>query len=800
MRGTAEARSVRGSLQGIARMVRSAVAALTLPSAVTTKLLAAVFAIVLAVIAAQALLDVRMAHRTNESEERERLLASYQSYDDEITLLERESAALAVTFADMPTVQRLTAAEDREGLLARLAPVYRSLRQKYLIAHLSVHRPNGFVLLRVHDPEHYGDALASYRRTPGAVIFSRQPVAGVELDPDRLGIRGVAPVFFKGEFAGMVEVGLNYDKAFIDDMKNRTGVDYRIWITYDAAAPTGFWPKGTEPQAPIAELFYYASTTSLPVSLPAPVYRDALAPQAGEQIRFATAEGRSVAVLVAPLREFGGRTIGVIELITSRTEALARLRRSQIATASLAGFLSLLGVALMALAIGLVVLRSLRHLTDVTRRLLAGDRHARVTIFPRDEFGDLGRVFNRMTDEAEAYAKNLESQVLALRRAEQEKEMLTAQLLQSQKLESVGRLAGGVAHDFNNLLTPILGYAGLLRSGGPALKNPAAMAAEIMSAGQRARELVAQLLAFSRKQVLEMKVCDLNGIVTEFYGILRSTIRENIDIRITRAPGLWPIRADRTQVDQIIMNLAVNAQDAMPSGGTLTLETSNTTVGERGDPSGARPGDYVCLTCTDTGHGIAREVIGHIFEPFYTTKSAGTGTGLGLATVFGIVTQHGGSISVTSEPGHGSTFRILLPRTVEIPGREEATPDTPAAVAVGRTVLLVEDMEPVRRMVGIALGLRGYQVLEASNGPEAVEVAGAHAGAIDVLLTDIIMPGMNGVELFNRLAARRPSLKVLYMSGYAGTVISDHGIDQDSFIQKPFTTDALLSKLARSFA
>ena len=752
----------------LAGAIRRAAAGLYRHSTVTSKLLAAVLAILLAVIAIQAFLDARMALRTNETEERDKLLARYRGYQDEISLLERESAALAVSFADRPDVQRMTAAQDREGLLDTLAPVYRSLRQKYLIAHLFIHRPNGFVLLRVHDPEHYGDALSSYRRTPAAVVFSRQPVAGVELDPDRLGIRGVAPVFFKGEFIGMVEVGLNYDKAFIDDMKNRSGVDYRIWITYDAAAPTGLWPKGTEPPAPTPELFYYASTTSVSVPLPARVYRDALAPHAGEQVRFVSAEGKSLAVLVAPLHEFGGRTIGIVEVIASRTEALERLGRSQIATALIAMLLGALSMALMALTIGLVVLRSLRHLTDVTRRLLAGDHSARVTIFPRDEFGDLGRVFNRMTDEADAYTKSLEDQVQAIRRAEEEKERLTAQLLQAQKMESIGRLAGGVAHDFNNLLTPIIGYAGLLSAGGAPVKNPAAMAAEIVSAGRRARDLVAQLLAFSRKQVLEMKVCNLNAIVQGFQKILRSTIRENIDIRIEAAPSLWPVRADRSQVEQIIMNLAVNAQDAMPTGGRMTLETANVTVGKAAAGAAAEdphPGDYASLVFSDTGQGIAPEIQGKIFEPFFTTKREGTGTGLGLATVFGIVTQHGGSISVSSRPGAGTTFQILLPRVEEVPAEDTEVRASRVQSAGGKTVLLVEDTEAVRKMIGIALDLKGYHVLEAADGPAAIETAGAYPGVIDVLLTDIIMPGMNGVELFRRLAARRPALKVLYMSG-----------------------------------
>jgi signal transduction histidine kinase len=782
----------------IVRVLRRAAALLFPRSAVTSKILAAVLAILLAVIAVQAFLDARMAHRNNENEERERLLAGWQSYSGQIGLLERESAALAVSFAEMPAVRRLTASQDREGLLELLAPVYRSLRQKYLIAHLYIHRPNGFVLLRVHDPDHYGDALGSYRRTPSAVIVSRQPVSGVELDPDRLGIRGVAPVFNDGEFVGMVEVGLNYDKAFIDDMKNRTGVDYRIWITYDAAAPTGFWPKGTEPPAPTAELFSYVSTTSLKVSLPPAAYRQVLAPQAGEQVRFVTAEGKSLAVLLAPLHEFGGRTIGVVEVISSRTEALGRLRRNQAATASVAALLGVLSMALMGLAVGLVVLRSLRHLTDVTRRLLAGDHHARVTLFPRDEFGDLGRVFNSMTDEAEAHMKNLEDQVQAIRRAEQEKEKLAAQLLQAQKMESIGRLAGGVAHDFNNLLTPIIGYAGLLSSGDGSLKDPASMAAEILSAGRRARDLVAQLLAFSRKQVLEMKVCDLNAVAAGFRGILRSTIRENIDITFDAFPGLWPVRADRSQIEQIIMNLAVNAQDAMPSGGTMTLETSNVVVNDSRAASDPRPGDYACLLFRDTGHGIAPDILPHIFEPFFTTKSPGTGTGLGLATVFGIVTQHGGSISVESRGGRGTAFRILLPRAEEAAREEAEVPSASSHAAGGKTVLLVEDTHAVRRMIGIALGLRGYRVLEAADGPAAIELAGTHPETIDVLLTDIIMPGMNGVDLFRRLAAARPTLKVIYMSGYAGAVIADQGIEDENFIQKPFTTDALLSKLARS--
>jgi two-component system, cell cycle sensor histidine kinase and response regulator CckA len=535
------------------------------------------------------------------------------------------------------------------------------------------------------------------------------------------------------------------------------------------------------------------------VSLPPRVYRDALVPRAGEQIGFATAEGRSLAVLVAPLHEFGGRTIGIVEVVASRMEALARLKRNQIATASVAALLGVLSMILVALTIGLVVMRSLRHLTDVTSRLLSGDHSARVTIFPRDEFGDLGRVFNRMTDQVDAYTKDLENQVQTIRRAEEEKERLTAQFLQAQKMESIGRLAGGMAHDFNNLLTPILGYAGLLSDSNAAVKNPAAMAREIMAAGRRARDLVSQLLAFSRKQVLEMKVWDLNTIVESFQRILRSTIRENIDIRIVTSPVPWHVRADRSQIEQIIMNLAVNAQDAMPTGGRMTLETANVTVEQSaaGDPSDLHPGQYVCFLFGDTGQGIDPQIMPHIFEPFFTTKREGIGTGLGLATVFGIVTQHGGAVSVASNPGRGTTFRIFLPRVDIAVSDDKEVHASAVSAAGGKTVLLVEDTEAVRRMVAVALDLKGYKVLEAENGPAAIEAADAHAGDIDILLTDIIMPGMNGVQLFQRLAAGRPALKVIYMSGYPGSVIADHGIEEEVFIQKPFTTDALLAKLAR---
>ena len=380
-----------------------------------------------------------------------------------------------------------------------------------------------------------------------------------------------------------------------------------------------------------------------------------------------------------------------------------------------------------------------------------------------------------------------------------ERRALEQQLRQSQKMEAVGRLAGGIAHDFNNLLMVISGYSEFLleRLGAePHLRGPAQ---EIASAAERASSLTRQLLAFSRKQMLAPRIVNLNDIATENLKMLNRMIGEDIDLVMVAAPKLWPVRADAGQIEQVIMNLAVNARDAMPSGGKLMIETSNITLDEDYARLHAplRPGDYVMVAISDTGAGMDSETQSHIFEPFFTTKGT-KGTGLGLSTVYGIVKQSGGYIWVYSEIGKGTTFKIYLPRvaSMEEPAAVIATPIALQKVEPGsETILLVEDEANLRYLARQYLEKQGYKVIEAADGAVAMQIAVAHEAVIHLLLTDVIMPGMNGRELAQRISEIRPNVKIIYMSGYTENVIGHNGMLDVGvrLLQKPFNLRDLKS-------
>jgi two-component system cell cycle sensor histidine kinase/response regulator CckA len=380
-----------------------------------------------------------------------------------------------------------------------------------------------------------------------------------------------------------------------------------------------------------------------------------------------------------------------------------------------------------------------------------------------------------------------------------ERRRLEEQLVQSQKMEAVGRLAGGIAHDFNNLLTMILGYSDLAL-GQLAPDSPIrAEIQEISKAGERAAALTRQLLAFSRKQIVEPRVLALNEVVTDLGKMLRRLIGEDIELVTTLEPGLHNVRADLSQIEQVLMNFAVNALDAMPGGGRLVIETKNVESYEpySSAPVKPPPRPHVLLAVSDSGAGMDAETQRHIFEPFFTTKEHGKGTGLGLATVYGIVKQSGGDIWVKSEPGKGARFEVYLPRVDERAVRLNSAAG-PAVLARGsETVLLAEDEEAVRNLARRVLEAGGYTVLAAAHPVQALEIAGGHAGSIDLLVTDVIMPGMSGVRLSERLSALRPGIKVLFISGYADAEIAERGVlrAETALLQKPFTPDALLRRV-----
>ena len=380
-----------------------------------------------------------------------------------------------------------------------------------------------------------------------------------------------------------------------------------------------------------------------------------------------------------------------------------------------------------------------------------------------------------------------------------ERRALETQLRQSQKMESVGRLAGGVAHDFNNLLGVILGYSEALEDSLDQNSVPRKHAEEIKRAGLRAASLTRQLLAFSRQQVLESKVINLDAVVTEMETMLRRLIGEDVELTAVLEPALGQVKADQGQIEQVIMNLAVNARDAMPNGGKLIIETANIDVDEvftRQHPASI-PGRYVLLAVTDTGIGMDEEIQARIFEPFFTTKGKDKGTGLGLAVVYGVVKQSGGYIWVYSEPGKGSTFKIYLPRVEE--AVEKASQNTgPAKSSQGsETILLAEDEQSLRHLIRDLLAQRGYTVLEACDGAEALGIAHQHQGTIHLLCTDVVMPVVGGRELAEKMALLRPDTKVLFMSGYTDSAVTARGVLETGIflLQKPFTLDALTRKV-----
>lgn len=384
------------------------------------------------------------------------------------------------------------------------------------------------------------------------------------------------------------------------------------------------------------------------------------------------------------------------------------------------------------------------------------------------------------------------------KRAELEKARHEEQYQQVQKMESIGRLAGGVAHDLNNLLCPILSFSGQLLDNLDPEDVRREDVDQILFAGLRARDLVRQLLAFSRKQTLEYKPVDMNTAVIDFEKLLRRTIREDVRIRVVVSPGTCMIMADIGQIEQVIMNLAVNAQDAMPEGGCLTIETASVDLDQQyaSSHSEVKPGAYVMLAISDTGAGIDDETGKLLFEPFFSTKGE-RGTGLGLATVHGIVKQHGGNISFYSELGVGTTFKVYLPVAESIRFEEKTVRKSIDSLHGSEIVLLVEDNVQVLNLAHAILKKFGYTVLAAENGTEALTKLAAHDGPVDLLLTDVVMPGMNGKELFARVAERFADLKVLYMSGYSSELIAHRGVLDEgiAFIQKPFTVQLLATRV-----
>ena len=456
-------------------------------------------------------------------------------------------------------------------------------------------------------------------------------------------------------------------------------------------------------------------------------------------------------------------------------------------------------------------LRDLVHPDDVAA---SDEMFARLVSRQVDRFsieerclrGDGGIVWGRVTaslitgaDGTPRFVLCMKEDITARKEAEAALTQRESELRQAQKMEAVGRLAGGVAHDFNNLLTVITAYGGMALSELDPASEVHADVQEIVKAGERATSLTRQLLALSRRQVIEPQLLDTSAVVADAEGMIRRLIGADIEVRTELEPAPWPILADRGQLEQVVLNLVVNARDAMPEGGRLSIVTKNVEIGEAyaSRHEGLAPGPHLMLAVSDTGHGMDRETQARVFEPFFTTKPEGKGTGLGLSTVYGIVKQCGGYIWLYSEPTQGTSFKIYFPRAREGGGAPAPAAPEGGALHGTETILLAEDEEPVRTLAARILRRYGYTVLQVASAVEAFNTAVAHQGRIDLVLTDVVMPGMNGRQVVERLVGMRPGIRVLYMSGHTAGEISERGLAPEgvSFLQKPFTPEALARKV-----
>ncbi|HKO15678.1 MAG TPA: ATP-binding protein [Gemmatimonadaceae bacterium] len=686
-------------------------------------------------------------------------------------------------------------AATRAGAVAALGRDFASTPQ---LAARTLWSRDGVPLLRVGAPEFNGPTLADLlsQERRGHTAASEWRAGALRLVADSVFYDIVVPSFgAHGDVVGFLVETRRLRGQGAQLIESLIGSDAKFLL---GNAVGGLW-------------------TDLTVRAPGPVYPERVGTAFTYSRQDTARIGAMHAVLGAPW---------LVSIEIPRRAALAPSHRFLLR----AGLIALLVVLIGALAAS-ILSRSITEPLDAVMRaaegMAAGDYGQRLPVRGHHELGRLAvsfnvmaervaaasRVLERQAEEAQASAQQLEAanQELALAladaersreaavRAAREREETLAQLQQAQRMEAVGQLAGGVAHDFNNLLTVITSYSTMLLSDLPESSAHAEDVREIQQAASRASALTRQLLAFSRRQMLQPRVLDLNALTANLEKMLRRLLREDIQLETRLAPELGYVSADPGQLEQIIINLAVNARDAMPDGGRLTIETARVQhdPARSPGPACAPPGTYVTLTVTDTGHGMDEDTKRHIFDPFFTTKPVGHGTGLGLATVYGIVKQSDGHITVTSERGHGAAFQIYLP-AVAADGQALATAEHIAPCQGGpERILLVEDEPNVRRIARRMLERGGYTVIEAANGAEALRLVESRREPIALVLTDLVMPEMGGRELATRLQAVSPTSRVLFMSGYSEDVVLRQQVaaEEALLLEKPFTLETLTRKV-----
>lgn len=676
-------------------------------------------------------------------------------------------------------IQSAWLGRDRTTLMELTSPILKTLLENHHFTHFYFHDINRVNFLRVHKPEKHGDIINRF--TMLEAHKTGRTSAGMELGPlGTLTLRVVYPWRVRGNLTGYVEMGIEVEHI-IKELHKILEVELYVSV-YKEFLNRKDWKQGIQflhrernwDQLP-SSVIISQTLDATPQS-----FGDLLVPGRHNYMEVTpgiklSLDGKSYRMGIIPLFDVGGNEIGDIVALYDVTKLLANSRHSILVFTSTCIIVSIVLFVLFTLILDRVEIELTKHRKHLQK--LVEDR----------------------TNKLSATNMALKKEINEHQIAEEEKQKLQSQLIHSQKMESIGMLAGGVAHDFNNILTTINGYADLTLIK-MSLDDPLRMNLEyILSAGKRAAHFTQQLLTFSSKQIVKAEVLNLNGIIENMDDLLVSLVEENIEVTKVLNDALWNFKADSSQMEQVVMNLVINANDAMQKEGKLTIKTKNIVAEHRcsNEDKNCKEPEYVLLEISDTGYGMTKKEKERIFEPFFTTKEKGKGTGLGLSTVYGIIKRHNGFIDVLSEPGKGSSFKVYLPRTKEKIESKEIELITKDIARGTETILLVEDEKEVRGFTMKLLTFFGYSVIEAVDGLDGFRKCKIHKSNVDLVLTDVIMPKMNGRELSKNLNGCCHGVEVLFMSGYTEKTISDNGVFKNdiNILQKPFTPQSLAQKV-----
>lgn len=866
------------------------------------------------ILAVYTTLNIMNAHKQNKANETKQLKEIHKELQNEITLLTRQAMAFTKIFSDRDIIKHFIANKDHQAIRQIIDPTFQILHNKFGVSHFYIHSIDEYVLFRGHNPDEYGDVSSFYRPMLIDAKNKKTTTGGIECDVDRLGIRGVSPIIDNDKIIGLIEIGLNYDVEYLQELKKRTGIDYRIWVSYKATASSGFWSDKNAPPSPTDSVFYYASTAlNLPV-LNGALY-DKVLQTNNSIVEFIESHGKSIAVLLTPLYGYNNQQIGIIELHKDRTERIVDIKYDQMCVLFLAALLAITILGLMWIVISRVILKPLAYLVKIAQRQQQGELEVRSNLKHTDEFGLLGETLDTLSDKLKITMAQQDTTIETLHKTEKslrEKEenlritlnsigdavistdingrvvrmnpiaeqltgysideskghyileifniinaetrkkaenpiekildtgyavelanhtvliakdgterqiadagtpiyndegnlvgtvlvfrdvtdqyLLTERLHQSEKMQAIGQLAGGIAHDFNNMLGGIIGSAELLDMNLEKEQTKCHKSVElIIKMAQRASNLTDKLLAFSRKgKRIEMPV-DLHAIVNDTVAILERSIDKRINIKLKLEATSSIVLGDPSQLQNALLNLGVNARDAMNESGTFAISTKNLLLDDEYcnvKTSELKSGHYIQITVSDTGHGIPHELQKKIFEPFFTTKKTGQGTGLGLSAVYGTVRDHQGDITIYSELDKGTVFHLYLP-VIEETIQVEEQPNKKQITGNG-VILVVDDEEVIRITASNILENFGYEVLTAEDGKQGLKVYIENKNRIDLVILDMTMPVMNGEEAFNAILHINPEAKIIITSGFSHEIKIQHlqaNNDNFAFIKKPY--------------